>query len=582
MGRRSTPVGRAGVGSHLVDEEMAPFSFARTAQSMSRSRREFVKLASSAAAAAGAMVVLPRRAIALVDPRRPIWAAFEDVVVGDFDAKAIAGLALDAARAAGASFADVRVDRQMQQTIGIVDRDGGNVDYKERIGIGVRVIADGQWGFAGSDIVTPDAVADTARRAVHQAQVNAKGRRTPVALVPTTVVADGRWATPVRTDPFAVAVGDQQEALLAGANAAFAVGPGVKRAVLVADFLRVDRVFASSEGSRLSQSFSYAFPSAQVDANAGGGSRMAVAEPKGFDWMTAGYEAVSEANLAVTMRAAAEEALRDSKRPAGPPARSVDVGRYELVVCPRMMWGLVNGTIVRALGMERALGKRAGFEGTTYASPPASALGKMQLGAPLLTVRGDRTAPGGLMTVGWDDEGVKPEEFALVDGGTITDYLALRENVPAMASWYESRGVPVRAHGVAAVAGWGEPREHVPNMTVAPGREDITVDEMIKDVKKGIYFAAAGGATTDFGMLNAFGHGSDAQEIRDGKLVGRLDNVGIQFTTQPFWKGLVAVGGAKSVESFHDGYPQFFLCRSVSSVPARFREVNVVNTGRTQ
>jgi TldD protein len=119
-------------------------------------------------------------------------------------------------------------------------------------------------------------------------------------------------------------------------------------------------------------------------------------------------------------------------------------------------------------------------------------------------------------------------------------------------------------------------------MAVVPGRQSLTVEDMIKDVKKGIYFAGGGGAGADFGMLNAYGSGGDPQEIRDGKVVGPLKDVAIQFQTQTFWKGLVAIGGESSVESFADGNPGLFNCRTVRSVPARFKEVNVVNTGRTQ
>jgi TldD protein len=529
-------------------------------------------------------MILPRRAAAALDPHRPIRDGFGAVYSPlDFDPAAVAAQALDVARTAGASFADVRVDHRVTQSLGIRNLNGGNVTYGDNVGIGIRVIADGQWGFASTDTVTPDAVAQAARRAVRQAQVNAKGRRTPVALVPVPVVSDGKWAAPVAVDPFGVPLGEQQEALLAGTKGALAVGNEVTDVSVGIAFLRVDRVFACSEGSRIAQTFSFAFPNAVVYATAVGAEETAGAGPAGFDWATAGYETLRDAKLADTMRAAAEEAIRESRGTIGAVApRSVDVGRYELVVSPSMMWGLVNGTIMSAVGMERALGKRTGLEGTTYAAPPAAVLGKLELGAPHLTVRADRSTPGGLMTVGWDDEGVKPDDFALVEQGVLVDYLALRENVPALGAWYGSRGVPPHSHGVAATGTWDDPGEVAPNMTVAPGTEAITVEDMIRDVKHGIYFAGGGGAAADFGMLNAYGSGSGAQEIRNGKLVGHLTDVAIQFQTQAFWKGLVAVGGPSTVTSFGTGNASLFGCQTVRSVPARFRAVNVVNTGRTR
>ncbi|HWZ57324.1 MAG TPA: metallopeptidase TldD-related protein, partial [Gemmatimonadaceae bacterium] len=138
------------------------------------------------------------------------------------------------------------------------------------------------------------------------------------------------------------------------------------------------------------------------------------------------------------------------------------------------------------------------------------------------------------------------------------------------------------AHGVAATSRWSEPMEATPNITVEPGTAAVTVEDLIKDVKHGIYFPGGGGASADFALLNAYGTGVGAQEIRNGKLVGHLKDVAIQFQTQAFWKGLLAIGGASSVESFPEGFPALFQCRTVRSVAARFREVNVVNTGRTQ
>jgi TldD protein len=169
-----------------------------------------------------------------------------------------------------------------------------------------------------------------------------------------------------------------------------------------------------------------------------------------------------------------------------------------------------------------------------------------------------------------------------VDGGTVVDYVAMRENASKLAAWFQKRGGTGKAHGCAATARWSLPREATPNLTIAPGKESVTVEDMIRDVKHGIYLSGSGGASGDFGLMNAYGGGSSAQEIRNGKLAGRLSDLAIQFSVQPFWKGLVAIGGPSSVAIFTAGFPELFQCRTVRSVPARFREVNVINTGRTQ
>jgi TldD protein len=549
---------------------------------MSGSRREFVKLAATVAATSAGTMVLPRRALGALDMRQ---SAPEALGVADpgADPSALAALALDAARSAGATFADVRVDYRRWQGVRISETTGGWVEYADEAGVGVRVLAKGQWGFASTVEMTPDAVAEAARRATHQAQVNAKWRRTTVELVPTPAVADGRWATPVQVDPFTVPVGEQQEALLTGTTAALGVGRGVQSAKCGVGFSRVDRVFASSEGSRITQSFSLAREGGIVSATVGDPSLLASAFPNGFgDPVMGGYEVVAQAKLPETMRVAAQESLRESKELIGAAVpRSVEVGRYELVAGPGMFWGLIEGTLIPALSMERALGRRVAFEGSSFAAPPDATLGKILMGAPLLTVQGDRSTPGGLMTCGWDDEGVKPDDFNLIEQGVLVDYLAMRETAPLLGSWYQSRGMPAHAHGVATTAGWGAPTEMAPNMTVTPGTADVSVEDMIKDVKHGIY-CPDGVVWGDFGLLTAFGELYGVKEIRNGKLVGRLKDVAIQFQIASFWKGLLAIGGPRSVESFTEGRPRVFECRTVRSVPARFREVGVVNIGRRQ
>src|SRR5262249_33559675 len=151
------------------------------------------------------------------------------------------------------------------------------------------------------------------------------------------------------------------------------------------------------------------------------------------------------------------------------------------------------------------------------------------------------------------DEGVKPDEFHLIERGVVVDYLAQREHVPGLADWYQKRGEPVRAHGVATSRWWIRPEEWTPNLTIEPGQAHITVDDMIKDVKHGIYLSNGGYASGDFGLTNAYGTANKTEEIRNGKIVGERKDAAIQFSVQSFWKGLLAIGGPASAETFAGG-----------------------------
>jgi TldD protein len=515
-----------------------------------------------------------------LDLRLPIGEALRTTALAPLDPNEIAARAIDAARAAGATYADVRVDHLISQGAGVANEFGGHVSHAENIGVGIRVIADGQWGFVGIDAPTPDVVANAARRAVEQAKVNAKARTTAIELAPAPVVRDGEWATAVVADPFQVPVGELQATMLAGTKAGLAVG-GVALASLSVVWQRLRRTFASTDGSRIVQTIALAFPNGSVQVSPVDGAGWVRVAPKGLLWRGGGYEVLRDYALAEGMRAAGEEAQRESRELGQMPARSVDVGRYELVVDAETMGSLVEDTIVSAAGMDRALGKLVNVAGTTFAAPPEKVLGALAMASDQLTVRGDRTLPGGLMTVGWDDEGVKPDEFALVERGVLVDYLATRQTASKLARWYAKRRAPLSGHGCAATDSWTLPGETRPNLSIEPGRATANVEDLIKDCTRGVYLSGAD-VDVDFGLMNAFGSASAAREIRNGKVVGRLTDVGIQFQTRAFWKGLLAVGGPASQVTSTSGFPNVFDCLTLRSVPGRFREVNVVNTGRTQ
>ena len=110
--------------------------------------------------------------------------------------------ALDAARGAGASYADVRVSRNRNQSISTRERQITGFEDAETFGFGVRVLANGAWGFAASKDLTLDEADRVARQAVAQARANAAARTRPVELAPVEPVPDGRWSSPVEIDPF--------------------------------------------------------------------------------------------------------------------------------------------------------------------------------------------------------------------------------------------------------------------------------------------------------------------------------------------------------------------------------------------
>jgi TldD protein len=144
--------------------------------------------------------------------------------------KRLADAALGAATAAGASYCDVRVGRYLRQFVITRDRNVENIVNTESSGTGVRVIADGSWGFAATGTMTEDAVAEAARQATAMAKANARINAQPVKLAPTPGVGEVSWRTPIQKNAMQVPVADKVDLLM-----------GVNDAALGAGILRLDR-----------------------------------------------------------------------------------------------------------------------------------------------------------------------------------------------------------------------------------------------------------------------------------------------------------------------------------------------------
>jgi TldD protein len=327
------------------------------------------------------------------------------------------------------------------------------------------------------------------------------------------------------------------------------------------------------EGSHIEQVFLFLFPEARVHTGGSTETLEIGGTVEGIGWCAGGYEVFKRVNLAAAMRRAAEsiEHVR---------LHQLDVGRYELVADAAVMAGLVSGTLLPATDLDRALGSRSDGVGTSFAAPPTDVLGRLAMATPQLTVRANRTLVGGLMTVGWDDEGVPPDDVVLINHGILVDYQTMRANASQLAGWYRGRGATVRSHGGAVAFVMGMPINGLPNFTVAPASHAATVKDLIGDVKRGIYLSGAGGAAGDFQLLSAYGGASMAQEIRNGRLVGYLSDVAINFRTREFWQGLLTVGGDNAVSTVTLGEQGPFTCCTVQSPPASFLGVNVNRTDR--
>ncbi len=487
--------------------------------------------------------------------------------------------ALDAAKLAGATYADVRISRNRNQSLSTRERQITGLSDNETYGFGVRVMAGGGWGFAASREMTLDEVARVARLAVAQAKANATTQLRPIVLAPVESYPDATWASPVQVDPFDVSIDDKVALMLAANEAALGV-QGARFVNFNMFFLREEKTFASTEGTFTHQTIFRSFP--RMSITAVGNDEFQVLQSTDVQPMGLGYEHVRDSRFVENAPRWAETAVKKLT------AKPVQPGRYDLVLLPSHLWLTIHESIAHPTELDRIMGFEANYAGTSFIHPVENFLGQFRYGPEILNVQGERSTRGGLSTVGWDDEGVKPDEYLIVKDGVLNDLQTTREQAPMLADWYRKTGQPVRSHGNSYAQSWSDVQfQRMPNVNLLPHPErDVSLEELVSDVRDGILIDGDGSFSIDQQRYNSQFGGQVFYEIKNGKVGGMLKDVAYQIRTPEFWNAVDLIGGKSTYflgGSFFDGKGQPSQSNAVSHgcVPTRHRRINVINTGRS-
>ncbi len=539
---------------------------------MTTSRRDFVRTTSAAAAALAlstSRADAAERASRLVLPPSP----------GDPAVNELLMKALDAAKAAGASYADARISLGRVQTIFTRERRVGGLADNETFGIGVRVLVEGSWGFAATSELSADAVTRVARQAAAQAKANKSPGRKPVTLAPAPGGQKGTWASDAKVDPFTVPI-EEKVALLLAANEAALKVPQARFVNSSMFFLKDEKTYANSEGTLVAQTIIRTQPSMTVTAVSKDFKDFQTRQSNDIAPMGRGYEHVTDAKLVENATKWAGEAVEKLS------AKPVEVGRYDLVLHPSHLWLTIHESVAHPTELDRAMGYEANYAGTSFVFPPEKVLGKLKFGSPLMNIRGDRSQPGSLAACGWDDDGVVPESFDIIKGGIFVDYQTTREQALWLDSYYKQVKRPMRSHGCSYAQSWADVQfQRMPNVNLLPGEKDTSWEDIIAATDKGIAIIGDGSFSIDQQRYNAQFGGQLFYEIKGGKIVGMLKDVAYQMRTPDFWGALDMLGGQKSYQlggAFNDGKGQPAQSNAVSHgcVPTRHKQINVINTGR--
>lgn len=487
--------------------------------------------------------------------------------VFDQKIKALADLALQAAHDAGATYADVRIADYRNQALRTREQRVVSVRDDESRGFGVRVIVAGTWGFAASSILQDAEVVRVAQLAVAVAKQNSVLQREPVQIgAPQANVAV--WSTQVRRDAFEVSLEEKLERLLS-INALALKQPGVSFVDSQMSFVREHKFFASSEGSAIEQTLQRLHPSfslTSVDQKRGSfESRESYTDPRAM-----GYEYIDDYPWDEDVLQAASDARAKHDAP------SVEPGKRDLILHPTHLWLTIHESIGHSTELDRALGLEANFAGTSFLTPDK--LGKFQLGSELVNIVAERTAPGALATSGYDDDGVKTEAWPLIERGRFVDYQLTRDQ----AHWIGK----ARGHACSYAQSWKDvPFQRMPNVNLVPGTAPLSLAQLISSTDSGILIKGRGSYSIDHQRYNFQFGGQTCWQIEGGRITGLLKDVAYQSNTPEFWTACDAVCSAEEYYvggSLFDGKGEPSQSNAVSHgcAPARFRQINVLNTSR--
>jgi TldD protein len=468
---------------------------------------------------------------------------------------------IDWLRSKGVDYADCRYVRRARENIRVTD---GTVDTLARdldVGVGIRVLADGSWGFAATAVLSSADLKKTANKALQIAKASATTKRTPVRLADQKPFVD-HYRSTCKKDPFAVSVNDKL-ALLMKVDSALRKSSKIKKAESSMMFLKTNKLFVSTDGAEIEQDI--------VESGAGynviafdGKEVQKRSYPNSFggDFAASGYEFVEGLNLLDHTDRVVDEAIALLSAEPCPDTTTT------IVIAAPMMALQIHESCGHPTELDRVLGTEISLAGGSFMT--IDKLNKLKYGSDIVNITADATSPGGLGTFGYDDEGVKAQRTPLIQNGLFVGYLTSRETAPVIKK---------KSNGAMRADGWNRiPLIRMTNINLEPGEWEF--DDLIADTPDGIYFDLNKSWSIDDKRLN-FQFGTEcAWEIKNGKRGRMFKNPVYTGITPEFWNSCDAICNQKywhiwGVPNCGKGEPMQTAHVAHGAAPARFRNVKV-------
>ena len=480
--------------------------------------------------------------------------------------KDLASWALDVAAQRGATYADARIGDDRHRALSTKNGKVGSASDSESLGVSVRVIADGAWGFAASDDMCRAAVEATAARAVEIAKASARVKKDAIRLAGEPS-AKADWTSPYQIDPFSTSV-EQNIDLLLKVDAELRAVPGVTLAETNMNFRREEQWFYSSEGADIHQTkytvgagyAAYAFAGNEIQ-------KRSYPNSYGGQFQNKGYELIHELKLVENARRVGEEAVALLK------ADQCPEGVFDIVLDGSQLGLQIHESVGHPIELDRVLGMEANFAGTSFLT--LDKLRKLRYGSDLVNVVADaRQEHGpGLGTFAYDEEGVAAQCTPIITNGLFTGYLSSRETAHTVGL--------NRSGGTLRAESWNRlPIIRMTNVSILPGEKPLTREQLVSSTDSGIEMETNRSWSIDDKRYN-FQFGCEiGWEIKNGKRVRMLKNTSYSGITTEFWNSMDAICSRDEwvlwgVPHCGKGQPQQVMGTGHGASSARFRGIKV-------
>lgn len=470
-------------------------------------------------------------------------------------------LGIDTAKSKGASYADMRLIETKVESIVVKDGTIGSLVQEETIGFGIRVIKDGAWGFASSDVMTKEEINKTAALAVSIAEASSLCKKKEVKLADEPAYQD-IWTTPYNIDPFTVPISEKL-GIMYKLHEILNDHEQIKETKSFMKFVREHKYFASTVGSQIEQVIMISGGGFSVTSS-NGDDIQTRSYPLSFEGLhqSTGYELIHSLDMIGNAERVRDEAIALLSAEECP----VDV-KKDLILMPSQLVLQIHESAGHASELDRVLGYEADFAGTSFLT--MDNLNILQYGSPIVNIVADATVPMGLGTQGYDDDGVKAQRWHIVKEGIHRGYMINRET--AAETGFERSFGCNRAEGYSDI-----PITRIANLSLMPHKG--TLDNLIEDTEDGILMDINKSWSIDQRRLN-FQFGCEAAwEIKNGKKGKLLKNPYYKGMTPEFWNSCDYICGPEEwilfgVMNCGKGQPMQTNHMSHGSAPTRFKKV---------